>query len=103
MENTPTESSPIKAVLEELGNVQLVFRETLEKYALRLEQEIGMVRTKVQKEQKKKKVSKSRLHELRDMLTFLHQAQSRVDKGRRKDLKKMDDIVGDLLILSEKW
>jgi len=93
----------MKAVLEELDNLQKLFREALEKYAQRLEQEIGAVRAKVEKEQGKKRVSNSRLHELRDMLTLLHQAQSKVDKGRRKDLKKIDGIVGDLSMLSEKW
>jgi len=93
----------MKAVLEELDNLQQVLRETLEKYAKRLEEEIGLVRAKVEKEQGKKKVPNSRLHELRDMLTLLHQAQSKVDKGRRKDLKKIDGIVGDLSMLSEKW
>jgi hypothetical protein len=103
MKKDVTEASPMKAVLEELDNLEKVFRETLEKYAARLEAEIATVREKVVLEQEKKKVPNTRLHELRDMLTLLHQAQAKVDKGRRKDLKKIDGIIGDLAMLSEKW
>ncbi len=93
----------MKSVLEELDNLEKLFRETLEKYAARIEGEIALIRDKVVNEQGKKKVPNTRIHELRDMLTLLHQAQSKVDKGRRKDLKKIDGVIDDLTMLSEKW
>jgi len=103
MEKHDTESTPMKAVLEELDHFEANFRETLQSYATRLETEIAEVREKITAATRKKKISHTRLHEVRDMLTVLRTTQVKVDKGRRKDLKKMDGVVGDLKMLTENW
>jgi t-SNARE complex subunit (syntaxin) len=37
------------------------------------------------------------------MLTLLRNRQLKPDKGRRKDLKKIESVVNDLTMLIENW
>lgn len=103
MEKEVTESSPLNSVTDELDQLQAALRATLESYALRLETEINEVRAKVEFEKEKKKVSHAKMHDVRDMLTLLRNSPVKADKGRRKDLKKIDSIIGDLKMLTENW
>lgn len=98
-----TEASPMKAVTEELDSLRTAFRETLAGYAARIENEISRVQSKVEAEMGRKKVSGAKLKDLRDMLTLLRRTQVKSEKGRRKDLKKIDAMVEDLLMLIESW
>lgn len=101
MEKHDTESTPMKAVLEELDNLRSTVHETMQRYQTRLETEIDGVRSKVESVQEKKRLSHAKMHDLRDMLTVLR--TTRVEKGRRKDLKKLDGVVDDLRMLTEDW
>ena len=101
MEKHDTESTPMKAVLEELDNLRSTVHETMQRYQTRLETEIDGVRSKVESVQENKRLSHAKMHDLRDMLTVLR--TTRVEKGRRKDLKKLDGVVDDLRMLTEDW
>jgi hypothetical protein len=103
MEIDATETSPMKVVSEELDTLRLVFREALDHYSTRLEGQIDEVKAAVAKVAEKEKVPASKLRDIRDMLTLLRHMDSKVAKGRRKDLKKIDSIVGDLAMLIENW
>ncbi len=50
-----------------------------------------------------KSLSSAKAKDLRDMLTLLRQRQIRADKGRRKDLKKLETVISDLGMLIENW
>lgn len=93
----------MKAVSEELDVLKSDFRSALETYAARLENEIEQVRTTVLAETKRKKIPPAKLRDLRDMLTLLRKFSINPEKGRRKDLKKIDTLVGDLTLLIENW
>lgn len=99
----PVEASPTKAVVEELESLAGNFRLAIEAYTHRLESEIAQVRTTVEKDLSRKKLPPVRLRDLRDMLTLLRTLTINPEKGRRKDLKKIDSLVGDLTLLVEKW
>jgi uncharacterized protein YfkK (UPF0435 family) len=103
MDSQVAEASPMKAVAEELDLLRKDFRSALETYAARIEEEIAQVQTAVQGITSRKKISASRLRDLRDMLTLLRKFQIKPEKGRRKDLKKIDSLIGDLMILIEHW
>ena len=45
----------------------------------------------------------SEIHDLRDMLTLLRTLEVKPEAGRRKDLKKIESLVEDLRLLSERW
>ena len=97
------EASPIKSVVEELGTLQAAFHGTMESYSARIDAEIATLRETVQTKAGKDKISSARLRDLRDMLTLLRNSSFKMEKGRRKDLKKIDNILEDLAMLTENW
>jgi hypothetical protein len=103
MESPSPEASPAKSVVEELDVLRSEFRSALLAYAGRIEEEIGLVRKTVAAEGAGKKVSAAKLRDLRDMLTLLRKFSIKPEKGRRKDFKKIDALVGDLAMLIENW
>jgi chromosome segregation ATPase len=103
MKSDGTEASPTKAVVSELQDLRAELRDAVESYATRLESEIDKVRVKVEAGSSVKNLSSARIRDLRDMLTLLRQRQVKADKGRRKDLKKIESVVGDLAMLIENW
>ncbi len=96
-------SSPLTSVVEELEGLRKVAREVLESYVAKLDGEIARTVETVQKEAGKKKIADGRLRDARDMLTLLRNTQIKADKGRRKDLKKIESLVEDLAMLTERW
>jgi len=104
MTESSGETSPVTSVIEELEVLSTDFRSALEIYASRIEAEILSVRTAVERaEGKSGKLSSAKLRDLRDMLTLLRKFRIKPDKGRRKDLKKIDALIGDLALLTESW
>lgn len=103
MKSDGTEASPTKAVVGELQDLRAELRETVKSYGTRLESEIERVRVKVEAGGADKSLSSARMKDLRDMLTLLRHRQIKADKGRRKDLKKIEGVVGDLAMLTENW
>ena len=103
MKSDGTEASPTKAVVSELQDLRAELREAVKSYGTRLESEIERVRGKVEAGSTSKSLSSARMRDLRDMLTLLRHRQIKADKGRRKDLKKIEAVVGDLAMLIENW
>ena len=103
MKTDGSEASPIKAVVTELQNLRTELREVAHSYATRLESEIERVRVAVETGSTAKNLSSAKIRDLRDMLTLLRHRQIKPDKGRRKDLKKIESIVSDLGMLIENW
>ncbi len=103
MEPDATETSPARTAITELDALRDEFRSALQAYASRLEEELGLVKKSVSEQAAKKKISAARLRDLRDMLTLLRKFSIKPEKGRRKDLKKIDALVGDLAMLIENW
>lgn len=103
MDSPSEETSPARSVVVELDALRDEFRSTLQAYASRLEEDLGLIKQAVTGEGAKKKVSAARLRDLRDMLTLLRKFSVKSEKGRRKDLKKIDALVGDLAMLIEHW
>lgn len=103
MDPKALEASPMKAVIEELDVLRNDFRAAVESYATRIESEIAQAQATVATELARKKISQPKLRDLRDMLTLLRKFSIKPEKGRRKDLKKIDALVGDLTLMLENW
>jgi hypothetical protein len=103
MDSPGNDDAPFKSIAEELAGLRHTLRETAEAYLARLDADIVRVSEAVEKEAAKKKVSSARQRDLRDMLMLLRNASVKTEKGRRKDLKKIDGLVGDLAMLTENW
>jgi hypothetical protein len=101
MKNDGSEASPSKAVVSELQDLRAELRESASSYAARLDAEIERVREAV--EAAGGNSSSAKIRDLRDMLTLLRNRQLKPDKGRRKDLKKIESVVDDLAMLIENW
>lgn len=103
MDTSGNDAAPFNVIAEELEEFRATLRGTVESYLARLDGEIAQVSAAVEKEAGKKKVTSAKQRDLRDMLTLLRSASVKADKGRRKDLKKLDGLVGDLAMLTENW
>lgn len=101
--NEEEASSPAKLIVGEIGQLREALRETLEVYFTRLDQELMAIGERVEKQTAEPKVSTTKLRDMRDMLTLLRTAEIKSKKGRRKDIKKIDSMIGDLTMLTEKW
>jgi len=94
---------PIKPVLEELAFLRRTFREVLSHYSASIEGEIAHIANLVTNEGEEKKTVKERAHELRDILMLLRSLDVKPDKGRRRDLKKIETLLEDLRTIVERW
>jgi hypothetical protein len=101
MKSDGSEASPSKAVVSELQDLRAELREAASSYAARLDAEIERVRAAV--ESSAGDAAGSKVRDLRDMLTLLRHRQIRADKGRRKELKRIESVIGDLAMLIENW
>lgn len=93
----------MKAVADELTTLRAAFREIIEGYASRVEEDIAKVQSTIEGEIGNEKISGAKLRDLRDMLTLLRRTPIKAGKARRKDLKKVDTLVEDLQMLVEGW
>jgi len=97
------EVSPMKSLAEELEFVRKAFRESIEVYSTRVETQIKLVRDAVLLQTKNTTVSPARIRDLRDMLTLCRTLDLKPEKGRRKDLKKIDTMVEELQLMIQNW
>ena len=93
------ETSPAKSLESELERLRRDLRATLRAYAARLE--IGLAKSRAALESSKpaEELSRERLHQLRDLTILVRKRKLRPEKGRRKDLRKIDSLIEDLQIL----
>jgi len=97
------ETSPVKSLVEDIGTFRDLFRATLDGLALRMDKDLAVVLAKAEGLGDPETLPNNKLRDIRDMLTLLRNADVKPEKGRKKDLKKLDSITGDLLMLVEKW
>lgn len=102
-EHDPVDASPMKSAGEELDFLRKVFREIIAGYTARVEGEIAQIREAVAGEEKKKKLSASRLRDARDIITLIRTLDVKTEKGRRRDLKKIDLLLEELNRFVDNW
>lgn len=94
-------TSPARSALEEIETVRATLRATLAAYEARLGADLDAVRDRIAAGSGD--LSPAKVHDLRDILTLLRNLDIKPEKGRRKDLKKIDSAVSDLALLVETW
>lgn len=97
------EISPGKSLVDELEFLRTTFNETAARYAERIEGEIVEIQEAVLEAASRKKIPTERIRDFRDMLTMIRGMIVKPEKGRRKDLKKIDLAVGELRLFIDKW
>lgn len=93
--------TPMKAATEELNSLEFNLVQLLRAYEVRERERIQALLGRVgQLEASQINV---KAPDMRDMLTLLRRLELRPDKGRRKDLKKVETILDELEELTKHW
>ena len=95
--------SPLKSVAEELDYLRKQVRQTINHFARRLDAEIVQIGETVSAEAGEAKIPVLKMRDARDMLTMLRNLEIKPEKGRRRDLKKVETLVEDLQRMLEHW
>ena len=103
MELDRTEASPMKAVVHELDLLRKNFKDSVASYVGKVESEIDIIRQAVMQEQLNGEVDPAKVRDLRDMLSLLSRMSLKPEKGRRKDIRKVDATLEDLRSIVESW
>ena len=93
------ETSPVKVLQTELEKLRRDLRATVRAYATRLEIDLAESRAALGSLQPVDELSRERLHELRDLMIHVRKRKLKPEKGRRKDLRKIDSLIEDLRTL----
>jgi hypothetical protein len=93
------DTSPVKILQEELAKLRRDLRATVRAYAARLEIELAESRAALGSFEPVDELSRERLHELRDLMIHIRKRKLKPEKGRRKDLRKIDSLIEDVRIL----
>jgi len=75
----------------------------LQAYRTRILEELQSASDAVKLLEEKGEPSSDKLRDMRDMLTLLRNFEIKAEKGRRKDFKKIDSLLRELLDLRSKW
>ena len=94
---------PVKPTLEELVFVRKALRDTMAHYLARMDGELNVIREAVANIATQKKVPAERVKSLRDLLLILREVEVKPQKGRRRDLKRIEAAVKDLQRIVESW
>ena len=93
-----------KAVAEELAFLRKNFRDLIATYATQVEAEITSLHIAITADAgSKKRLPSSRAHDLRDMLSLLRSLDFKPNKGRRRDMKRVESLVADVRAIVETW
>ena len=94
----PQETSPARLLATELERLRRDLRTTVRAYAARLE--IGLAESRAALESNKSTdLPRERIHQLRDLTILVRKRKLKPEKGRRKDLRKIDSLIEDLQLL----
>jgi hypothetical protein len=93
------DTSPVKVLQNELAKLRRDLRATVRAYAARLEIDLAESRAALGSFDSVEELSRERLHEIRDLMIHVRKRKLKPEKGRRKDLRKIDSLIEDVRIL----
>jgi hypothetical protein len=92
-------TSPARLLESELEKLRHDLRATVRAYAARLEIGLAESRAALEASKPAEELSRERLHQLRDLTILVQTRKLKPEKGRRKDLRKIDSLIEDLRLL----
>ena len=95
--------SPAKSFSEEVEILRKSFRACLDVYATRVEAELSHIKEAALAKTQSAQLSQNTIRDLRDMITLCRTLDIKPEKGRRKDLKKIDSLVDELTLMVDNW
>ena len=90
------EVSPVTMLTDELDSVRRDLRRTIRAYAMRLELDLAESIAAVTRYKQAEDLSRERLHDIRDLTIMMRKRKLKPEKGRRKDVRKLDSLIHDL-------
>lgn len=88
---------------KQLGQVGHLVEDVSRHYIARLQREIAEIIRAVEKKNSGKGLSRSQERDLRRLLDLIARLQINPERGRRKDLKKLDSLIGEFQACVENW
>lgn len=92
-------TSPATLLESELERLRMDLRTTVRAYAARLEIGLAESRAALEVNKPAEELSRERLRQLRDLTILVRKRKLKPEKGRRKDLRKIDSLIEDLQLL----
>jgi hypothetical protein len=89
------ETSPVTMLAGELAILRRDLRATIRAYAARLEIDLAESMAAVSSK-RAEALSREQLHDIRDLTIMVRKRTLKPEKGRRKDLRKVDSLIHDL-------
>jgi hypothetical protein len=81
---------------DELVSLRRDLRKTVRAYTARLELDLAESTAAVTLSKRAESLSRERLHDIRDLTIMMRERKLKPEKGRRKDLRKIDSLIRDL-------
>jgi hypothetical protein len=81
---------------DELEAVKRDLRRTIRAYAVRLELDLAESIAAVARHKGAEDLSRETLHDIRDLTIMMRKRKLKPEKGRRKDVRKLDSLIRDL-------
>jgi hypothetical protein len=91
------ESSPVTMLESELHALHRDLRTTARAYIARLENDLLVCLAVLRSCGPIEHVSRGMLHQIRDLTIIVRNRKLKPEKGRRKDLRKIDSLIVDLV------
>ncbi len=90
-------ASPIKSALEEVDALRRLFKTTLDRYAAAVETDLEQLEARLGA------AGEAQTRDLRDITGLLRMLDVNPQKGRRRDLKKIEKTLEDALDIAQRW
>ncbi|MEI6560553.1 MAG: hypothetical protein WCO68_00535 [Verrucomicrobiota bacterium] len=101
-----TSASPIKSAADEIEALRRLFRATVKHYAAAVETDLNLLHKGISSQKsagEKVKIEPELIRDARDMVTLMRTLEVKPEKGRRRDLKKIEGVIEDLQKIVAKW
>jgi len=93
----PRESSPVTMLESELRALHRDLRTIAKAYITRLENDLFVCLAALRSYGPIERVPREMLHQIRDLTIIVRNRKLKPEKGRRKDLRKIDSLIVDLV------
>jgi DNA repair exonuclease SbcCD ATPase subunit len=88
---------------QHLTVLNTILEEVSRHYTSRLQREITRIRSHIEHLERDGEFTRKQTKDLKKMSALLEHLHIQPDRGRRKDLKKIDSLISDLEKLIENW
>jgi hypothetical protein len=90
------ESSPLTMLEAELKRLRRDLRATARAYVAKLENDLREAGLAIRSSGPVERLSRDQLHQVRDLTIELRKRKLKPEKGRRKDLRRIDSLIGEV-------